>query len=77
MRDIKKEKNTLPEIIYLIPEGDYWSWCDDPAPDSDCVEADAVTYVKLDSYKKRIDELMQELDDAKMQYLADSERIEE
>tara|TARA_R110000772_G_scaffold60108_3_gene135684 strand:- start:2638 stop:2871 length:234 start_codon:yes stop_codon:yes gene_type:complete len=77
MRDIEREKKSLPDIIYLIPEDDYWAWCDDPAPDSDCIETDAVTYVKLESYKKRIDELMQELDDVKMQYLADSEIIEE
>ena len=55
MRDIEREKKSLPDIIYLIPEDDYWAWCDDPAPDSDCIETDAVTYVKLESYKKRIE----------------------
>ena len=38
-----------PKEIYLIPEGQgEYSWCDDPAPGSDCDESESVKYVRAD-----------------------------
>lgn len=55
-RDIQKEREELPKEIYLIPDsdgehGDYWAWCDTPAPTHDHEPEDAVKYVRADSIK--------------------------
>ncbi len=36
-----------PNTIYLINEGDYYSWCEDPAPGIGMEEVDAVRYMKM------------------------------
>jgi len=36
-----------PKEIYLIPEGyGEYSWCEDPAPGSDCHESESVRYIR-------------------------------
>jgi len=52
-RDIEKERDNLPNEIYLIPEsdgfhGDYWSWCDEPAPTDEHIASEAVKYIKVE-----------------------------
>lgn len=38
-----------PKVIYLIPDGSgEYSWCDDPAPGSDCSESESVRYIRAD-----------------------------
>jgi len=38
-----------PKVIYLIPDGSgEYSWCDDPAPGSDCNESESVRYIRAD-----------------------------
>lgn len=50
-RDIEKEKEGLPEVIYLVPEsdgefGEYWAWSDEACPTTEHVAAEAVRYVR-------------------------------
>lgn len=50
-RNIDKEREGLPDEIYLIPEsdgehGDYWAWCDVPDPTDEHIKSEAVRYVK-------------------------------
>jgi len=52
-RDIEKERKELPSVIYLIPEsdsdnGNYWVWCDEPAPSDSHIPEEAVRYIRED-----------------------------
>lgn len=41
--------DTTPERIYLVPDDDGHSWCEDPAPGIGMETADAVEYVRADA----------------------------
>jgi hypothetical protein len=52
-RDIEAERKALPNEIYLIPEsdgqyGEYWAWCDEPAPTDEHIPEEAVKYVRVE-----------------------------
>lgn len=44
------DENELKRI-WLIPDGNGWSWCDDPAPGWDTDERDSVEYIRADIYR--------------------------
>ena len=55
-RDIKAEREALPDTIYLYPDNymgeDCWPWCPDPAHSYEQDPADAVAYIRADSLPK-------------------------
>ena len=54
-RNIEAEGLELPDEIYLIPEddsefGQYWAWCDEPAPTNDHIPEEVIKYIKESAY---------------------------
>jgi len=44
------DKSDLPKVIYLIPDGGGYVWCEDPAPGIDMKEKDAIKYLSAEAF---------------------------